>query len=107
MMYVVLVRPRFRLSERKSAAVSPTVVARTLMIQKKMVTSGTLLSPTAMSTDVRRSLFSMTTESSIRLEAREPYEGGGQREVASCSTLGKSGNDGGFIRGVGEIMLTM
>ena len=29
---------------RKSAAVSPTVVARILMIQKKTVTSGTLLS---------------------------------------------------------------
>src|SRR4051794_7589390 len=41
---VVNVRPKWRVSFRKSAAVSPTVVAKTLMIQKKIVTSGTLLS---------------------------------------------------------------
>src|SRR3954454_12866790 len=41
---VVPVRPSPRLVVRLSAAVSPTVVARILMIQKKIVTSGTLLS---------------------------------------------------------------
>ena len=35
--------PRFRLTLRKSAAVSPTVVHSTLMIQNQTVTSGTLL----------------------------------------------------------------
>src|SRR3954470_19193878 len=40
--HVVPVNPRPRLVARLSAAVSPTVVARILMIQKKMVTSGTL-----------------------------------------------------------------
>jgi len=33
-MRVVMVRPRFRLVSRKSAAVSPTVVESTLMSQK-------------------------------------------------------------------------
>lgn len=40
----VFVKPRFRLTLRKSAAVSPTVVAMILIIQKNIVTSGTLLS---------------------------------------------------------------
>ena len=40
----VLVNPRCSRVERKSAAVSPTVVAMTLMSQKKMVISGTLFS---------------------------------------------------------------
>ena len=40
----VTVRPRLRVVERKSAAVSPTVVASTLMTQNIAVTSGTLLS---------------------------------------------------------------
>lgn len=40
----VFVKPKFRLTLRKSAAVSPTVVAMILIIQKKIVTSGTLLS---------------------------------------------------------------
>ena len=40
---VVPVSPKPRFSARKSAAVSPIVVARILMIQKKIVTSGTLL----------------------------------------------------------------
>ena len=44
MMYVVLVKPSFNYSFRLSAKVSPTVVHSTLMSQKKMVTSGTLLS---------------------------------------------------------------
>ena len=44
MMRLVAVRPRLRLVARKSAAVSPTVVARILTTQKNRVTSGTLLS---------------------------------------------------------------
>ena len=44
MMYVVIVSPRPSLSLIRSANVSPTVVHRTLMIQKTAVTSGTLLS---------------------------------------------------------------
>ena len=36
------VRPKFRFEFRKSAAVSPTVVATILIIQKKTVISGTL-----------------------------------------------------------------
>src|SRR5437868_2838508 len=44
MISVVPVSPRPRWLFRKSAAVSPTVVAMILMIQKKSVTSGTLLS---------------------------------------------------------------
>src|SRR3954453_5865292 len=40
----VFFSPRPRLPDTRSAAVSPTVVHRTLMIQKKTVTSGTLLS---------------------------------------------------------------
>jgi len=36
-----LVSPRFRLVARESANVSPTVVARILMIQKTSVGSGT------------------------------------------------------------------
>src|SRR4051794_24499741 len=40
----VPVRPKLRLTSRKSAAVSPTVVQSTLMTQKYSVTSGTLLS---------------------------------------------------------------
>src|SRR5438132_12834455 len=39
---VVPVKPSPRCEFKKSAAVSPTVVAMTLMIQKKTVTSGTL-----------------------------------------------------------------
>src|SRR5579884_2743539 len=41
---VVPVKPRPIWELRKSAAVSPTVVAMILMTQKKIVTSGTLLS---------------------------------------------------------------
>ena len=40
----VPVKPKFKWEFRKSAAVSPTVVAMIFMIQKKMVTSGTLFS---------------------------------------------------------------
>ncbi len=39
-----MVKPRCSVVERKSAAVSPTVVAVILMIQKTSVTSGTLFS---------------------------------------------------------------
>ena len=38
----VPVRPKCKFELRKSAAVSPTVVAMILMTQKKIVTSGTL-----------------------------------------------------------------
>jgi hypothetical protein len=40
----VTVSPRFSVTERKSAAVSPTVVAIIFIVQKASVTSGTLLS---------------------------------------------------------------
>jgi hypothetical protein len=40
----VRVNPNPRLKFRKSANVSPTVVHKTFIIQKKIVTSGTLLS---------------------------------------------------------------
>ena len=41
---LVMASPKFRSTLRKSAAVSPTVVASTLITQKMMVTSGTLFS---------------------------------------------------------------
>ena len=44
MMTVVAVSPRLRLVARKSAAVSPTVVAMILITQNSRVTWGTLLS---------------------------------------------------------------
>ncbi len=53
MTMVVFVSPRLSVVLRKSAAVSPTVVARTLMTQKAQVGSGTLLKVTRLCGRVR------------------------------------------------------